>query len=183
MTDPAVRSQVESMLAELARQPHVSEISSPYGPRGAAQISPSGQVAFANATFDVQANKITAAAAQKFVDTARAGAGQRGRGRGRGPGRGGGQSAGCGWAPVRDPGRWDRAVHRVRLVAGDGPAARDRRPVARNRCRRDRPALPRAPDGLVHQRARAADRPRGRRRLRAVHRHALPPGAAARTER
>jgi putative drug exporter of the RND superfamily len=75
VTDPAVRSQVESMLAELERQPHVSEISSPYGPRGAGQISPSGQVAFANVTFDVQANKITAAAAQKFVDAARAGSG------------------------------------------------------------------------------------------------------------
>ena len=41
-------------------------IASPYGPRGAAQISPSGQVAFANVTFDVQANKITAAAAKRL---------------------------------------------------------------------------------------------------------------------
>ena len=35
----------------------------------------SGQVAFANVQFDVQANKITAAAAKEFVNTARAGAG------------------------------------------------------------------------------------------------------------
>ena len=75
VTDPAVRAQVESMLAALARQPHVTEISSPYGPRGASQISPSGQVAFANVTFDVQSNKITAAAAKNFVDAARAGSG------------------------------------------------------------------------------------------------------------
>jgi putative drug exporter of the RND superfamily len=74
VTDPAVRAQVESMLATLARQPHVTEISSPYGPRGASQISPSGQVAFANVTFDVQSNKITAAA-KNFVDAARAGSG------------------------------------------------------------------------------------------------------------
>ena len=75
VTDPAVRAQVESMLATLARQPHVTEVSSPYGPRGASRISPSGHVAFANVTFDVQANKITAAAAKNFVDAARAGSG------------------------------------------------------------------------------------------------------------
>ncbi len=75
VTDPAVRSQVESMLANVAKLPHVSAVSSPYGPTGAAQISPSGQIAFANVQFDVQANKITAAAAKQFVNTARAGAG------------------------------------------------------------------------------------------------------------
>ena len=76
ITDPAIRARVESTLAGLGRQPHVSEISSPYGPRGASQISPSGQVAFANATFDVQANKVSAAQAKAFVNAARAGAGQ-----------------------------------------------------------------------------------------------------------
>jgi len=76
ITDPAIRARVESILAGLGRQPHVSEISSPYGPRGASQISPSGQVAFANATFDVQANKVSAAQAKAFVNAARAGAGQ-----------------------------------------------------------------------------------------------------------
>ena len=76
ITDPAVRARVESMLAALGRQPHVSEVSSPYGPRGASQISPSGQVAFANATFDVQANKVSAAESKAFVNAARAGAGQ-----------------------------------------------------------------------------------------------------------
>ncbi len=75
ITDPAVRARVESSLAALARQPHVSEISSPYGPRGASQISPSGQIAFANATFDIQANKVTAAQAKAFVNAARAGTG------------------------------------------------------------------------------------------------------------
>ncbi len=75
VTDPAVRSQAESMLTAIGRLPHVSEISSPYGARGAAQISPSGQVAFANVTFDVQANKVSASAAKTFVNTARAGSG------------------------------------------------------------------------------------------------------------
>ena len=75
VTDPAVRSQVEPMLANVAKLPHVSAVSSPYGPTGASQISSSGQVAFANVQFDVQANKIKAAEAQQFVNTARAGGG------------------------------------------------------------------------------------------------------------
>ena len=75
VTDPAVRSQVESMLANVAKLPHVSAVSSPYAPTGAAQISPSGKIAFANVQFDVQANKITAAGAKQFVNTAHAGAG------------------------------------------------------------------------------------------------------------
>jgi putative drug exporter of the RND superfamily len=73
VTDPATRSRVEAMLAAVARLPRVSEISSPYGPRGTTQVAPSGQVAFANVTFDVPANKIGAAAAKRFVNTARAG--------------------------------------------------------------------------------------------------------------
>ena len=75
LTDPAVRAQVQSMLAQVARQPHVSEIASPYGLRGAAQISKSGQIGFANVTFDVLASKILAPEAKSFVDTARADSG------------------------------------------------------------------------------------------------------------
>jgi len=75
VTDPAVRSQVDSMFARLAREPHVTEVSSPYGQRGASQIAPSGQVAFANVTFDVQDNKIKAGAAKNFVNAARSGSG------------------------------------------------------------------------------------------------------------
>ncbi len=75
VTDPAVRSKVQTALAAVARLPHVTEVSSPYGSHGAAQISPSGQVAFANVTFDEQANKVSAAAAKTFVNTAQTGAG------------------------------------------------------------------------------------------------------------
>jgi len=75
VTDPAVRSRVQGMLAALSRLPHVSEISSPYGARGAAQISPSGRIAFAKVTFDVQANKLKGSSAKRFVSTAQAGAG------------------------------------------------------------------------------------------------------------
>jgi putative drug exporter of the RND superfamily len=48
VTDAATRARVQAMLASVARLPHVSEISSPYGRRGATQIAPSGEIAFAN---------------------------------------------------------------------------------------------------------------------------------------
>jgi RND superfamily putative drug exporter len=67
VSDPAVRARVQSVLANVARQPHVSVVQSPYAPGAARQISPSGQVAFANVTFDVQSNKISQSQAKTFV--------------------------------------------------------------------------------------------------------------------
>jgi len=55
VTDPAVRARMEALLAKVARMPHVTEVASPYGPHGPAQIAPSGQVAFATVTFDESA--------------------------------------------------------------------------------------------------------------------------------
>ena len=75
MTDPAVRRQVETMLAKVAALGDVASVASPYGPTGAAQISSSGQVAFANVTLTTQAAKITTGEAKTFVDTAKAGTG------------------------------------------------------------------------------------------------------------
>ena len=74
VTDPAVRSQVETMLAKVAALGDVASVASPYGPAGAAQISSSGQIAFANVTLDKQAPKITTGQAKQFVNTAKAGA-------------------------------------------------------------------------------------------------------------
>jgi RND superfamily putative drug exporter len=68
VTDPAVRSQVQALLDKIARRPHISSIASPYGPRGASQIAPSGQIAFATVTFDVQENKLKVADAKAFVN-------------------------------------------------------------------------------------------------------------------
>jgi len=73
--DPAVRAQVQRTLASVAALPHVTTVASPYAPRGASQISPSGRVAFANVTFDVQTSAIKPDAAKRFVNTARAGSG------------------------------------------------------------------------------------------------------------
>jgi putative drug exporter of the RND superfamily len=74
LTDPAVRSQVEAMLTKVGKLSDVASVASPYGPDGAAQISSSGQVAFANVTLTKQAPKITTSEAKTFVDTAKTGA-------------------------------------------------------------------------------------------------------------
>jgi len=74
VTDPAVRSQVEAMLTKVAALGDVASVASPYGPKGAAQISSSGQIAFANVTLTKLAPKITASQAKQFVDTAKTGA-------------------------------------------------------------------------------------------------------------
>ena len=51
MTDPAVKARAEEMLARVAKLPDVASVASPYAPHGAAQISHSGQVAFATVTM------------------------------------------------------------------------------------------------------------------------------------
>src|SRR5438552_2574906 len=75
VTDPGVRKQVEAMLTRVATLGDVASVTSPYRPSGAAQVSSSGQVAFANVTLTKQAAKITTGEATKFVDTAKAGGG------------------------------------------------------------------------------------------------------------
>jgi putative drug exporter of the RND superfamily len=67
VTDPAVRAQAQALFATVATLPHVSSVASPYSARGGSQISPSGQVAFANVVFDVQANKLSNSEAKTFV--------------------------------------------------------------------------------------------------------------------
>ena len=184
VTDPATRARVQTVLSQIAAQPHVSSVQSPYSAQGASQISPSGQIAFANVTFDVQPNKISNNAAKAFVSKVTSAVEQRPAVPGRRADRQGGQPQQRFQRPrVRLPGCGGRAVRRVRLGPGDGPAAADGRHVARNRDRGRRAALARDEHGLVLERAVAADRPRRRRRLRPVHRHALPAGAAARADR
>jgi RND superfamily putative drug exporter len=75
ITDPAVESRVNAMLAKVAALPHVSAVASPYGPRGASQINTDGTVGFASITFDTQAEKVPIADAKAFVATATGGSG------------------------------------------------------------------------------------------------------------
>jgi RND superfamily putative drug exporter len=75
VTDPGVRGQVETMLAQVAKLPHVTVVTAPYGPSGARQISPDGTVAFATVALDKQAQDLPIAYAKQFVTTARSGSG------------------------------------------------------------------------------------------------------------
>ncbi|MGH2861096.1 MAG: MMPL family transporter [Solirubrobacteraceae bacterium] len=71
----AVERRAEQMLARVSQLPEVASIASPFTPAGAAQISRSGQVAFATVTMTKLAPNFTTTQAKQFVDTARAGAG------------------------------------------------------------------------------------------------------------
>jgi putative drug exporter of the RND superfamily len=75
VTDAAVKTRVDGTLAKLAALPEVAEVSSPYSPLASAQISKSGQVAFANVTLTHLAQTYTVAQANQLVNTAKADAG------------------------------------------------------------------------------------------------------------
>jgi RND superfamily putative drug exporter len=71
VTDPAVVARINTMLAKMAKVPHVSNIISPYGPGGSTHVSKDKQVAFATVTFDRQAQNLSMAVATDLVDTAK----------------------------------------------------------------------------------------------------------------
>ena len=70
VTDPQVQQAVETMLAEVAKLPHVVAVQSPYGKDAAGQINADGTVAFATVTFDQQAQDLSIAFAKDFVTAA-----------------------------------------------------------------------------------------------------------------
>jgi RND superfamily putative drug exporter len=73
--DPDVQAKVTAMLANVAALPHVTNVRSPYGPRGASQINADGTVGFAVVTYDVQAQNLPIADAKSLVKTATAAGG------------------------------------------------------------------------------------------------------------
>ena len=179
VTSPAVKRQAEQMLSRVAKLPEVASVASPYAAAGAAQISKSGQVAFASVTMTKLATSFTTTQAQQFVNTARAGAGN------------GLQVAVAGQVAEQSEPASDSSaglgalaalvvlLRRVRIVSGRAPAAGHRRSRARRRRLRDRPALQPDHDGELQLPAVDPDRPRRRGRLRALHRHPSPSGPAA----
>ena len=70
VTDPAVRAQVQTMLARVARVAHVSGVVSPYGPAGAHAISANGRVAFATLSFDERANVLPQSTIDRVISVA-----------------------------------------------------------------------------------------------------------------
>ena len=75
VTDPQIRSRIESMLHEMRSVPHVTDVTSPFDAAGAGQISKDKTVAFAVVALDTQAQNVSTADARKLVDTATAAAG------------------------------------------------------------------------------------------------------------
>ena len=75
VSDPAVRSHMEAMLAKVATLPHVAGVISPYSSAsGGKAISADGKIAFATVVFDQKANLLPKEAADRVVQTARAAA-------------------------------------------------------------------------------------------------------------
>ncbi len=76
VTDPEITIRVGSMLANVAKLPHVVGVRSPYSPDAVGQISPDTTVAFATVAFDKQAQDLSIGFAKEFVNTATRAAGQ-----------------------------------------------------------------------------------------------------------
>jgi len=56
---PAVRAAMTPLLARVSTMPHVAGVVSPYGPAGAAQVSPNRMTAFATVNYDQPANVLS----------------------------------------------------------------------------------------------------------------------------
>src|SRR5947208_3636925 len=69
--DPAVRPRLEALTAELARQPHVSQVTSPYTPDGARNVSPDHKVAFATLQLDKVGFELKRTEGKAMIDTAK----------------------------------------------------------------------------------------------------------------
>src|SRR5689334_4197674 len=57
-TSPEVRNAIEPVINEIAHQPHVVSVTSPFSPAGARFISPDGKIAYAEILFNVRANDV-----------------------------------------------------------------------------------------------------------------------------
>ena len=68
---PAVQTRIEQTLAQVARLPHVTSVTSPYAAGGHA-ITPNGTIGFATVTFDQTANHLAAATTDRVISTATA---------------------------------------------------------------------------------------------------------------
>lgn len=70
VTASAVRSRIEPMLRKVVKQPHVSQVVSPYVKQGRAQVSQDGTVAFASVAYGSAANDVSVHQAEELVRTA-----------------------------------------------------------------------------------------------------------------
>jgi putative drug exporter of the RND superfamily len=70
--DPAVTVRLSAVLRRISTMPEVAAVVSPYGPRGAAQISRDGRIAYATVNFTKQASSLTTADITRVINAAEA---------------------------------------------------------------------------------------------------------------
>jgi RND superfamily putative drug exporter len=70
--DATVTARMTGILNKIAAMPEVAAVASPYGPRGAAQISRDGRTAYATVNFAKQADNLAKADIARVVDAAEA---------------------------------------------------------------------------------------------------------------
>ena len=68
--DPAVMARMSQVLRKVATMPEVTAVASPYGPRGRAQISRDGRIAYATVDFAKQADNLAPADINRVVNAA-----------------------------------------------------------------------------------------------------------------
>jgi RND superfamily putative drug exporter len=67
---PAVKRKMEAAFSAIAKQPHVSEVASPYAKGGAAAVSDDGQIAYATVQLDQIADKLDKGEVERIMNTA-----------------------------------------------------------------------------------------------------------------
>ncbi|HTT94621.1 MAG TPA: MMPL family transporter [Solirubrobacterales bacterium] len=73
---PAVKQKMEGIFKQVEKQPHVTEVASPYGAAGGAgAISEDGKIAYATIQYDVQGNKLNKDNTKELIKTAQAASG------------------------------------------------------------------------------------------------------------
>jgi RND superfamily putative drug exporter len=70
--DAAVMARMADVLRQIATMPEVAAVASPYAPRGAAQVSRDGHIAYATVQFTGQANNLAKADVTRVINTAEA---------------------------------------------------------------------------------------------------------------
>ena len=64
---PATKRRMEGVFAEIAKQPHVSEVASPYAGDGAGAVSEDGRIAYATVQFDQISDKLDKPEVERII--------------------------------------------------------------------------------------------------------------------
>jgi putative drug exporter of the RND superfamily len=67
---PAVKRKIEGAFSTIGKEPHVSEVASPYAKGGAAAVSDDGQIAYATVQLDQIADKLDKGEVERIMNTA-----------------------------------------------------------------------------------------------------------------